>query len=271
LISNIQTKGYNNSMCGSVLVTPPARTINLPRKAIIMASVPPFTGFTAGLSAWTPEEETLLRNLFRSHTHQEIANMLGRTLRAVKARCVLLRLIQRPGWTVERFWSMVDKRPNGCWIWTGRRDENGYGVLNYCKVFWRAHRFSYEVCSGLTVTNDHLHHTCENRACVNPEHLQDLTVLQHSLVTRTSACSIHREKTHCIHGHPFSEENTYIRKDNGGRMCRTCGLARAKEKRLRLSVERKRKRLETLQDREYRSRWARDGGGSGMGVGRGTT
>ena len=26
--------------------------------------------------------------------------------------------------------------------------------------------------------------------------------------------------------------------------------------------------LETLEDREYRSRWVRDGGGSGMGVGR---
>jgi len=29
--------------------------------------------------------------------------------------------------------------------------------------------------------------------------------------------------------------------------------------------------MQEVEDREYRSRWVRDGGGSGMGVGRGTT
>jgi predicted transposase YbfD/YdcC len=30
------------------------------------------------------------------------------------------------------------------------------------------------------------------------------------------------EKTHCKHGHPFTEDNIYRRKSNGARMCREC-------------------------------------------------
>jgi hypothetical protein len=35
-----------------------------------------------------------------------------------------------------------------------------------------------------------------------------------------------KRNTHCIHGHPFSEENTYVWAFNGKRMCRTCNRER---------------------------------------------
>ena len=36
-------------------------------------------------------------------------------------------------------------------------------------------------------------------------------------------------RTHCINGHAFTEENTYIRKDVGTRQCRACGRIRKRK------------------------------------------
>lgn len=59
----------------------------------------------------------------------------------------------------------------GCWLWSGRINEHGYGVLCLHKQFWLAHRFAYthhrgNIPDGLCV----LHH-CDVRNCVNPAHL----------------------------------------------------------------------------------------------------
>jgi len=61
-----------------------------------------------------------------------------------------------------------------------------------------------------------LHHCCENRLCVNPEHPR--------AVTRGEHLSEHRGVV-CKHGHPFSPENTLIKID-GRRACRECNRVR---------------------------------------------
>src|SRR5450755_3951408 len=75
----------------------------------------------------------------------------------------------------ERFWARVDKQTDGCWVWTGAL-RTGYGTLSVSGKNVPAHRFSYELLVGIIPDGLQIDHLCRNRACVNPEHLEPVTV-----------------------------------------------------------------------------------------------
>jgi hypothetical protein len=82
----------------------------------------------------------------------------------------------------ERFWPKVDKdAPGGCWLWTAAT-ANGYGRFSIgpaaSRVLVQSHVFAYELRVSRGLVLDHL---CRVKRCVNPRHLEPVTISVNAL------------------------------------------------------------------------------------------
>lgn len=160
-----------------------------------------------------------------------------------------------------------------CWIWDRRYSKWGYGQKGRNRISTNAHIVYWERKNGPVPEGHDLHHLCEVRACVNPDHVTPLTRQEHQQLTantlsaqevreirdlrrwgmfqqeiakiygvnRSNISMISRgitwsnypgaierkgivPVTHCLKGHEFTPENTYISRSDRfpRRVCRAC-------------------------------------------------
>jgi hypothetical protein len=133
----------------------------------------------------------------------------------------------------ERFWSKVKEDPDtGCWVWQDHLSASGYGrfgIGGRAGRVYPAHRVAYEWVVGVIPEGLVIDHLCRNRACVNPAHLEPVT-MRENLLRGYGWGGLHARKTHCPAGHPLEGDNlsTYHLKHKQ-RKCLACHAARQRE------------------------------------------
>lgn len=126
----------------------------------------------------------------------------------------------------DLFWAKV-KKTDLCWLWMGARNQKGYGLYSAPNTA-AAHRVAYELLVGPIPEGLVLDHLCRNVRCVNPDHLEPVTIREN-----TARGLPPRAATHCKRGHELTPENTRWRSDRPTRECLTCRNVRRREERRR--------------------------------------
>lgn len=87
------------------------------------------------------------------------------------------------GQFAQKFWELVDKTsdPSGCWLWTGKKQYQGYGTVHWKGKKSITHRVAYFI-TGHTIPEGlvlaHSEHCVGKRHCCNPAHLTPKTTAE---------------------------------------------------------------------------------------------
>lgn len=126
-----------------------------------------------------------------------------------------------------RLWDKVERAGSEeCWIWKGARSSGTPQMfvsvpgtsgtsLSVRRIIWEQTR-GEDVPAGHVVTT-----SCGDQICVNPNHLVRMSRREFAL-RNGSPTATNSKREVCKNGHPFTEENTYLRRDGRGRQCRAC-------------------------------------------------
>lgn len=79
---------------------------------------------------------------------------------------------------MDRLMEKVREDENGCWIFEGYVNSDGYGQISLDGRLRSTHRVSYEHFVGPIGPGEVIDHLCFSPACVNPDHLRAITPKQ---------------------------------------------------------------------------------------------
>jgi len=129
----------------------------------------------------------------------------------------------------DKFEAQYEPEANsGCWLWTGRLNQQGYGTYWHPLTGALAHRFAYSELRGELVPGLELDHLCRTPSCVNPWHLEQVTHAENRKRSR---------RTVCRKGHPLSGDNLY-EKQTEVALVRTCRICKREEFRVWAKINR---------------------------------
>lgn len=145
-------------------------------------------------------------------------------------------IVLKPNSNIERrFLDSIDFQEE-CWIWTKYKTKKGYGRFSpNMGENYAAHRVSYMTYVDPDLPpypEMTLNHTCENRACVNPDHLEPMTIGDNA----RDGSNSNAQKTHCVEGHEYTTGNTYIAPKTGYRQCKICKREALRRSRARRGI-----------------------------------
>lgn len=131
----------------------------------------------------------------------------------------------------DRFLSLL-RKSDACWTLDKVPDQTGYLSMKFKGKSIRAHRVSYWVFKGeWPPENLLICHVCDNRRCVNPDHMflgthKDNVADAMSKGRHRPPPSRGKTVTHCPYGHLYDELNTIVYTSKSGEKSRKCKACR---------------------------------------------
>ena len=134
-----------------------------------------------------------------------------------------------------------------CWLWTGQKNNQGYGRFdvwnNGKRTRLLSHRVAVTLANNAEIGQRILLHSCDNPPCCNPAHLRAGTQTDNmrdaAIKNRVNLAGLaygrqpgmprakRKLVSHCKRGHEFTPENTRLTKV--GRVCRACKRLTSRE------------------------------------------
>lgn len=145
----------------------------------------------------------------------------------------------------KKFWSKV-KRGQGCWLRIGNRGEVAKRYAGFKNH--GAHRIAWQLTNGAIPSNRVIDHLCRRPACVNPSHMELVTIGENVLRGNAPPAQFARQIS-CKRGHALMAPNLLSASYGLGRRCRQCHtlyMAATKERRRQYNMKYRTRHRATL-------------------------